>query len=272
MKVKVFVICYDISIFSVFKDFIKKNFISRKSIQFEIEFVLCRRIFLGCIDILDSMEFKYFFYDDIYFDYSAYQDALIKHKEDDSDGVIFINDTFISKHHSFILFKSFVEKICLVSKVVDDIPIMIGPYENSQFSFSEQCLVEYVPTYLFFLNRSSFVNVLNIIKNKDVIYENFTRKRYEKFENDIWISLLFYKSYLYERSIDESYINKKLTTCYLEKMINLFFYKKGVIFFATKSQRRLMLIDIEVKIKKAISKLKKYVLTQRFLHRPPESE
>ena len=193
-------------------------------------------------------DFEFEFFDDVYFDFGGYSAGFEK-IDSSVKGCIFINDTISSKHRSSHLINLFSEKINKSLDFYMGGPILVGPYGKSEFSFSSGLMDEYVPTYLFYLNSSAFINLKHIFSKiniiKDCIDNGFD------VDNEFLVYRGFaglHASQIFSRFKDHDKMNRKLVTAIVERCISVDAKKDGVIWFCDLGIKNKMRILFQKKI------------------------
>lgn len=196
---------------------------------------------------------NYIIYEDKFFDYSAYEIAFSDAEK--YDGILVINDTFSSKHKSVFLEHFFHKEfeIHINSITFSKIPFLMGPQSESSFSFQENRIKNYIPTYIFFMNTLISKEIKSIFSDKIIIYNKLKNFNYSTNENDPYIkSLVYYSGSISDRYIDEDTLHRKITACYLEKKLNSLFIELGVVKFIDSNYKRKFFINIEQSIRRKL--------------------
>lgn len=193
-------------------------------------------------------DFEFEFFDDTYFDFGGYSVGFEK-IDSSVEGCIFINDTISNKHRSSHLMKLFSEKINKSLNFSMGGSILVGPYGKSEFSFSSGLMDEYVPTYLFYLNSSAFINLKNIYSKINIIKNCVDNG----FDADTEFSVYrgfagLHASQISSRFKDHDKMNRKLVTAIVERCISVDAKKDGIIWFCDLGMKNKMRILFQKKI------------------------
>lgn len=180
-------------------------------------------------------------YIDKEYDYSAYKKYLSKKQ---SEGAIFINDTFSTYMKSYILIKKILNQGIVVNKLKSSLPIMIGLSTVSNYHNIYRDS-DIIGTNLFFLNRDGikcFKNVINSNKNFPVLnsINDFENKHYKSKHN---VDKIKNQNLIYETILNND-IKKKGSLIYIgrglvEKLyINIErYYNYGIFLFIKKIKK-----------------------------------
>ncbi|KGH11676.1 hypothetical protein P608_12900 [Comamonas thiooxydans] len=244
-KIKIVVVCFSKKRF----DFLIKSLINFKekiNYEFDILFLCSSK---GDVDknfIYKKLN-KYFFeytteiYDDVYLDYSAYQKGL--YLGQDYDGLIFFNDTLSSKHRSYFLQKKFIDSINVVAAEKQSFPVLIGPSCKSEYRFSGKEVIDFVPTYMFYVNKESYIFLERVFENMDDL---IFKDEYHSFSE-------IHKLFLRKNNVNDSLINKKIACCIAEREIYKEIKNNGLVYYIDSSVISSIIINVEKKIRNKLS-------------------
>ena len=174
--------------------------------------------------------------DDRYFDFSMYRNGAQELLKCKCSGVIFANDTFVGKHNSTYLVNSFAKLVCCVLDDTLPMPIMVGPYSRSEFSFKNRRHDEFISTYIFYLNSTGLKNLPLWIDGEDFIVESLKERRLStNVDAGIIRHCWLYHSIIIKRykhlEFSEDWATRKLVTVYWERIISSNIRDNGVIWY-----------------------------------------
>lgn len=138
-------------------------------------------------------------------DFSAYYNGLSSDlKEESGGGVVFINDTFFTKHYSI---KSFNELLLLATESERANGVYyVGPYRHSEYLTSDDVPSEFIATYMFYISKPG----MKILRGSYDRLDDFMKR------NAHFISL--YEQYLMRISYSPGLISAKLKAFSLERI------------------------------------------------------
>lgn len=192
-------------------------------------------------------------FDDTFLDYSAYEAITKLEANNNGVGHIYINDTLISKHNSNYLLRLFIKNINLCVSEKFMFPILIGPYVQSEYSINNDSKKdEFVSTFMFFLTNHGVRLFSELLDNMPLIKKIFVKNddcRLNLINNDILNFCNFHKLRLINRVKDQSdkkeYLERKLTTVYMEQSLSEKIRQRGLIWYIGRSNKDQLIIQVQ---------------------------